>query len=341
MCLLPGRKRSSRSTSSSTSSRLSTKEIKGIVESLRHQQYRDSTKANYYRIWNIFAKFYLRLDCKPIAWDERLVLFVGYLVDNKLQSSTVKSYISAIKAVLKEDGIKLGDDQYLITSLTRACKLKNDQIKTRLPIRKGFLALLLRKMEETFRRANQPYLSLLFRAIFSACYFRLMRVSEVAAGGHQVLAKDFFMGENKRKMLFILRTSKTHWKNMKPQLIKISSTPNNKIKLTKAQKIKAARKLTPPCPYELLDRYSKARGGYYRENEPFFVFADHTPVTPHHVRSCLKRTICDAGFDESLYGTHSVRIGRSCDLYDLGLSVETIKRIGRWKSNAVFRYLRT
>ena len=45
-------------------------------------------------------------------------------------------------------------------------------------------------------------------------------------------------------------------------------------------------------------------------------------------------------FDDTLYGTHSLRSGRTCDLYKLGLSVETIKKIGRWKSNAVFRYLK-
>ena len=65
-----------------------------------------------------------------------------------------------------------------------------------------------------------------------------------------------------------------------------------------------------------------------------------TPVTPRHMNSCLKLMIKKCGFDKNLYGTHSLRAGRTCDLYKLGLSVETIKKIGRWRSNAVFRYLK-
>ena len=47
-----------------------------------------------------------------------------------------------------------------------------------------------------------------------------------------------------------------------------------------------------------------------------------------------------AGFKDELYSVHSVRMGRACDLLKLGLSVESIKKIGRWRSNAVFRYLK-
>ena len=48
----------------------------------------------------------------------------------------VRNYISPIRAVLKNNGVKLKEDQFLISSLTSACKLKNDQIKTKLPIKK-------------------------------------------------------------------------------------------------------------------------------------------------------------------------------------------------------------
>ena len=105
-----------------------------IVDKLRSQQYRSSTRHNYYVVWKLFNKFFIRLDQKPDTWKDRLTLFVGYLIDNEKQSSTVKSYISAIKAVLREIGIKLNYDQSLILSLTRACRLVNDQIRTRLPI---------------------------------------------------------------------------------------------------------------------------------------------------------------------------------------------------------------
>ena len=41
-----------------------------------------------------------------------------------------------------------------------------------------------------------------------------------------------------------------------------------------------------------------------------------------------------------LYLFHGFQSGRASDLLKLGVSVETIKKLGRWHSNAVFRYLK-
>ena len=35
---------------------------------------------------------------------------------------------------------------------------------------------------------------------------------------------------------------------------------------------------------------------------------------------------------------HGIRLGHVTDLLNLGVSVETIKKLGRWKSNAVYVY---
>ena len=78
-----------------------------IIDKLHSQQYRDSTRRNYYTIWKLFNQFFLRLDKKLATWEECLVLFVGFLVNDKKQSATVKSYVSAIRAVLQEIGVKL------------------------------------------------------------------------------------------------------------------------------------------------------------------------------------------------------------------------------------------
>ena len=63
------------------------------------------------------VNFNVRLDHRPTEWRDHLILFVGYLVPNRYQSATVKSYISAIKAFLKEDGVKVTEDQYTLVSL--------------------------------------------------------------------------------------------------------------------------------------------------------------------------------------------------------------------------------
>ena len=91
-------------------------------------------QANYYTFWKQFNQFFIKLDHKPLNWSDRLNLFVAYLVNNNQKSTTVKSYISAIKAVLWDVGITINEDGVLLAMLTRACKLCNDQLRAKLPV---------------------------------------------------------------------------------------------------------------------------------------------------------------------------------------------------------------
>ena len=251
----------------------------------------------------------------------------------------MKSYISAIRAVLFNVGVKLDMDEFLLVSLTKACRLKNDRVRTRLPIQKGLLTLILKQVKLKYEKAGQPYLSLLFQTMLSTAYFGLLRVSEVISssmGSHPVLARDVHIGRNKNKMLFLLRTSKTHNQGSHLQMIKITSS--SQTRKTKLKKWKG--ELVMPCPFQLLKNFAEQCGPCQNLNDPFFIFHNGSAVSPWRIRNCLKTALTDAGFDNKLYGFHSLRIGRMIDLLKLGLSVETIKKIGQWKSKAVFRYLR-
>ena len=104
---------------------------------------RSSTRRNYYCVWKSFNNFIISLDRKPRFWEDKLTLFVGFLIHNGKKSSTVRSYVSAVKAVLLDIDIELNYNQFLIQSLTRACRLINDQVCTRLPIYKAMLHLIL------------------------------------------------------------------------------------------------------------------------------------------------------------------------------------------------------
>ena len=75
---------------------------------------------------------------------------MGYLIHiKKAKSQTIKSYISAIRVTLKNEGIKLNEDLFLMNSLMKACKLQNDYIRTRLPIWKPLL-IELQKLNDIF-----------------------------------------------------------------------------------------------------------------------------------------------------------------------------------------------
>ena len=100
------------------------------------------------------------------------------LVDHKqLKSTTIQSYLSAIRAVL-----------FLLSSLMRACKLK---LFTHLPIQKELLNLIIDECYRYFnKQKKQPYLTCLYNALMLSAYYGLLRVGEVTKGPHVILAKN-------------------------------------------------------------------------------------------------------------------------------------------------------
>ena len=252
------------------------------------------------------------------------------MVDNGVQSSTLKSYFSAIKHILKLDGYLWNDNKVLLSALVRSCKLENDMVKTRLPIRKGLLEMLLFEINRKWYHGTrpQPYLAILYQAIFCLAYYGMLRVGELSLGSHTIKACNIHIGSNKDKILIVLYSSKTHGKESRPQKVKITAIPTTICN----------KKLI--CPFKAITKYMNCRGSYYNEDEQFFIFADRSPVQPKHIRETLRDMLTNLNLDGSLYDVHSFRIGRTSDLEKFGYGLETIKSMGRWKSNAVYRYLK-
>ena len=140
------------------------------------------------------------------------------MIENGSQSQTVKSYISAIKFVLKSDKYQWNDNIVLFESLTQACKVVNDKVKCRLPIQINLLEMILFKLQRMF--IKQPYLEAMYKAIFIIMYYGMMCIGEVAKGMHTVKAKDMYIGENKDIILVTLYSSKTHGQESLPQKIR-------------------------------------------------------------------------------------------------------------------------
>ena len=300
-----------------------------IVDMLLRNQNRNSTNKNYLSIWRHFNKFLLRLDTKPKLWEDRATLFIGYLVDQGVKSTTIKCYISAIKKTLKLDGYEWDDNLVMVRSLAKACRRINDRVTTRLPIHSKLLDVLLFELQRHFGTNHQWYLEIMYKSLFAICYYGLMRVSEVAESPHALKAKNVHIAANKNKILLVLYTSKTHDLSNRPQKIKITSCGESGDYSTRHF-----------CPFKLLRQFINIRGSYEEENEQFFIFRDGTPVKPIHTRTVLKTIINKLGLDGSLYGMHSFRIGRTTDLVSLKYSIEEIKLLGRWRSNVVFRYIK-
>ena len=237
----------------------------GIMEKLKYQHHRSSTQTKYYGVWKNFNQFHIHLDRKPGTWEERLYLYVMYLVNNNKKSGTVASYISAIKAVLLNDGVELNENRLLLAALIRACKLKNDHVQTRLPIQKKLLQLLIKTIPQVFK-SPQPYLAILYQVMVLTAYFGLFRVGEITLSDHIIKAEDVYIGHNKNKLRFVLHSSKTHRCDVKPQVVRISSRES--MVDSSVWDRKGAWNF---CPFKLLKNYVAVRKKIKEVNEPLFI----------------------------------------------------------------------
>ena len=306
-----------------------------ILESLKNNKNRRSTVKNYHQIWKQFNEFILKLDVKPNSWERRVALFCAYMVEKGSKSTTIHSYISALKNILVTDGYHWDESMILVESITKACRLMNDTVFNRFQTRIGFLEMILFEVGRIYK--DNVYLEILYKTIFLISCYGLLCISEVAAEGkqfssnHAVKACDVHIGQNEPKMLLVLYSSKTHGRESHPQEIKIKAVNENAY-----QKIKGKRHF---CPFRLLRQYIQLRGSFVSEMEPLFTFQHNCPIQPMHIRKFLRTAIGRLGINASVYDFHSLRVGRTCDLIKMGYSVDEVKQMGWWKSNAVYHYI--
>ena len=315
------------STSTSTDNSISSDRMQRILEGLKSETTRSSTAKNYYNIWKIFNKFLVKLDKLPDTWEHRISLFGAHLVDSGNQSLTIKSYFSAIRKFLNSNGFEVKIDSVLLHTLTSACRLINDQVRIKLPIHISLLETLLFEMERYF--AGQTYLLATYKCLFTLAYYGLFRIGELTQSDHVIKAKDISIGRNKNKIMIILYSSKTHSVESKPQMVKISELE------------KSSKRCHLFCPFKLYRSYWRLRGTtYVKDDEPFFIFRDRQPIQVKHVHHVLGELLQRLDLDKSKFTFHCIRSGRATDLLKLGYTIEEIKKFGRWKSNAIYRYLK-
>ena len=171
----------------------------------------------------------------------------------------------------------------------------------------------------------------MYKALFGLSYYGFLRISEVTISDHVIKAKDVYLATNKDKLKIYLYSSKTHTQGMEPQKIWITSN------LSEKSGHYARRNF---CPLQLVEDFMNVRE-IFDMTAQFFVFRDGSPVSPENARSVLKKCLSNLGLDPSMYGMHSFRVGRTSDLIKYNYSIEEVKRMGRWKSNTVYRYIKS
>ncbi len=90
-------------------------------------------------------------------------------------------------------------------------------------------------------------------------------------------------------------------------------------------------------PVHTMKQYLEA---FTHSDGPLFQMRDGTPVSYFFFNSRLTNAISFLGLDTKLYKSHSFTIGEATHVTMLGYSEDAIRKMGRWKSNALQHYVR-
>ena len=91
------------------------------------------------------------------------------------------------------------------------------------------------------------------------------------------------------------------------------------------------------CPVKAVHNYLSTFG---HTKGSFFQFRCGSPVTHYYFTSSLKSILMFIGLDPKFYKGHRFRIGAATSAAARGIPLSVIQNMGRWKSDAVMRYIR-
>ena len=94
----------------------------------------------------------------------------------------------------------------------------------------------------------------------------------------------------------------------------------------------------PICPISILVKYQELRGA---AAGPLFCWPNNSPITRKFFTGVLNAALTFCGLDVFSYKSHTFRIRAASHATAKGLSDAQIRELGRWKSNAFLRYIRS
>lgn len=294
-----------------------------VMASLDHK-----TKTAYLRVWGRFKTF-----CKGYGLSSQLPIsvilllnFLTSLFQLGHQPSTIASNVSALAFIHRMLGYPDPTTTFLVRHFLKgAKKLKGSAVDMRLPITTVILYKLISAIPTVVMLSSHRSL---LKAVFLLCFNAFLRMGEICLkSGYPapsvVQRPDVSFSYDAGRIVgasIILR----HFKNNLKHLPVTLFLPLN---LSNVQ----------CCPVKAIESYFLE---YQHTSGPLFQFHDGSPVTYSFVADKLNLIIRYIGLDQSRYKPHSFRIGAATSAYCQGYSEDDIKRMGRWESNAVRRYIR-
>jgi len=232
-----------------------------------------------------------------------------------LQPASVHVYMAAVKNLHSELGYAYpSGPTTLLARVMRGIQRAPGTRRTRLPITTGLLRQLCQRLATIQGRALQDRLML--SAAFTLAFHGFLRCGELV----DLSLDDLIISSDGSAITITLRRSKTDV-NGKGTSILVGASPDTGI-----------------CPVVAVSRYLDIRG---RAHGPLFIDCKGCQLTKTALSAELSSLLPLCNVPSSTgYANHSFRIGAATSAAMAGTPEYVIRHMGRWKSDAVLRYIR-
>ncbi|XP_062607774.1 uncharacterized protein LOC134269591 [Saccostrea cucullata] len=299
-----------------------TRDLSAPSQQLLQAALSTSSRMAYYRSWQLFLQWKPSYTSLPVT-ELDLCNFIGYLFSANYAPSSVSSHVSAIGYLHKICSVPDPTEKFLPKKLLKGCHALAPQQDTRLPITTDILRRIIKAIDIT-----EPLLCnrLLLKAFYLLAFQAFLRIGELAARSHnsnQVVQRSDVNFKISNGILSGVTIVMKHFKNnieQKPVTLHLSNSSSITF-----------------CPVRALYDYTTH---FAHTSGPLFQFMSGESVTHHFISQQLCKVVSFIGLDPKLYKGHSFRIGAATHAASLGFSENYIQKLGRWRSNAVRRYIR-
>ena len=290
-----------------------------------------STKKVYAAGWSRYQRFIqsFHLALLPIS-TENVTLFVAFLGSQGLAVSTIESYLAALRHFqLRMDPSNTSPSFHsphmsvLLRGIRRSQALQGPR-RIRLPI----TSTLMYRIKLSLGSNPKAFENILIWAACCIGFFGFLRCGEF-------LVPD---GVTFDPMVHLsiadVSLSKTGSQETILLNIKVSKTDQ----FRQGSTVALGSTGSDLCPVAALFDYLSLRGS---SEGPLFQLEDKSPLRRRTFSVKVQQALSAAGFDGSMFNSHSFRIGAATTASAVGVPETTIKQLGRWRSSAYQSYIQT
>lgn len=275
-----------------------------------------STVQAYRRTLAEFSSFLgysnINLVLKPFTQLD-IVRYIASLFNGGLSHPSILSRLSAITHWMRMKNWPLTTQSHAVTQAMRGVRtLSSKPSRDKSPITPNVLKRLCFVVGSISLSSDDV---IRLRAMFSLAFHAFLRVGELCGSCHALQLAD-------------VRSQDAHL---------VIRFPTYKFSLGRCPVIFIPARPGPICPVRLLRNYPQIRG---MVPGPLFLDKIGVPFTIQKFRTQLALVVQAAGYQSWGITPHSFRVGAATSAAAISIPEETIQRMGRWSSRALFLYIK-